>query len=252
MHGLVAEISCTGRLRKVMASSPCPVTQVASSQEVLHSISTSQDDRFTVVTLIPQYALMVVTCPTKCVDAALPEHVRFDRVRPCVRARDVGGWGPPHRPLARHSPAGRPWPPRRSAGPAGCRAWQRRPRSALYRPPALLGAAPHDPPNPHPEPQMPRSRTTRSYESLTSDASPDCVFRTADTLRRATTPQNRREALLELPFCMFEPHATLTRTTCVIGRIKGRPWIAVLELPFCMCLGKATGMARYQTGNLQM
>ncbi len=27
---------------------------------------------------------------------------------------------------------------------------------------------------------------------------------------------------------MFEPHATLTRTTCVFTRIKGRPWFAVL------------------------
>ncbi len=27
---------------------------------------------------------------------------------------------------------------------------------------------------------------------------------------------------------MLEPHATLTRTTCVFKRIKGRPWFAVL------------------------
>ncbi len=30
--------------------------------------------------------------------------------------------------------------------------------------------------------------------------------------------------------CMLEPHATLTRTTCVFKRIKARPWFAVLKI----------------------
>ncbi len=38
---------------------------------------------------------------------------------------------------------------------------------------------------------------------------------------------------------MLEPHATLTRLTCVIKRMKGRPWSRIKGRPICIDVGAA-------------